>query len=116
MVFIKAHCYNTLQGVNNMNCIIRIKEYEKSYTPTEQQIANYILQHPNDILNYSSQMLGEITNTSAAAIIRFSKKIGYKGFSDLKMNLAKSDTTETPTDVDIIFNEKDDIATLVDKG
>lgn len=99
-----------------MNCIIRIKEYEKSYTPTEQQIANYILEHPNDVLNYSSQMLGEITNTSAAAIIRFSKKIGYKGFSDLKMNLAKSDTTETPTDVDIIFNEKDDIATLVDKG
>lgn len=99
-----------------MNCYVRIKEFEESYTTTEKQIAKYILEHPEDTLNYSSQMLGEVTNTSAAAIIRFSKKIGYKGFSDLKMNLAKSDTNETPTDVDIIFNENDDISALVEKG
>lgn len=70
-----------------MNAYLRIKEYNDSYTATEKLIAEYILE--NDILQDSAQALGEKTNTSAAAIIRFSKKIGFKVFSNLKINLPK---------------------------
>lgn len=79
-------------GGDLMNAYLRIKEYNDSYTATEKLIAEYILE--NDILQDSAQVLGEKTNTSAAAIIRFSKKIGFKGFSDLKMNLAQSTKEE----------------------
>lgn len=100
-----------------MNGFVRIREFEESYTSTEKLIAKYILEHGNEILNYSAQTLGEKTNTSAAAIIRYSKKIGFKGFSDLKMNLAQSHSNEQhDLDVDIIFNENDDMTSLVDKG
>lgn len=100
-----------------MNGFVRIREFEESYTSTEKLIAKYILEHGNEILNYSAQTLGEKTNTSAAAIIRFSKKIGFKGFSDLKMNLAQSHSNEQhDLEVDIIFNENDDMTSLVDKG
>ena len=100
-----------------MNGVVRIREFEESYTSTEKLIAKYILEHGNEILNYSAQTLGEKTNTSAAAIIRFSKKIGFKGFSDLKMNLAQSHSNEQhDLEVDIIFNENDDMTSLVDKG
>lgn len=100
-----------------MNGFVRIREFEESYTSTEKLIAKYILEHGNEILNYSAQTLGEKTNTSAAAIIRFSKKIGFKGFSDLKMNLAQSHSNEQhDLDVDIIFNENDNMISLVDKG
>lgn len=100
-----------------MNGFVRIREFEESYTSTEKLIAKYILEHGNEILNYSAQTLGEKTNTSAAAIIRFSKKIGFKGFSNLKMNLAQSHSNEQhDLDVDIIFNENDDMTSLVDKG
>ena len=100
-----------------MNGFVRIREFEESYTSTEKLIAKYILEHGNEILNYSAQTVGEKTNTSAAAIIRFSKKIGFKGFSDLKMNLAQSHSNEQhDLDVDIIFNENDDMTSLVDKG
>ena len=96
-----------------MNAYLRIKEYNDSYTATEKLIAEYILE--NDILQDSAQALGEKTNTSAAAIIRFSKKIGFKGFSDLKLNLAQS-TKEEKQEVDLIFDANDDIGTLVEKG
>ena len=81
-----------------MNAYLRIEEYNDTYTTTEKLIADYILQ--NDILQDSAQVLGEKTNTSAAAIIRFSKKIGFKGFSDLKMNLAQSTKEEKQQEVD----------------
>lgn len=102
-----------LIGGDPMNAYLRIEEYNDSYTTTEKLIADYILQ--NDILQDSAQVLGEKTNTSAAAIIRFSKKIGFKGFSDLKMNLAQS-TKEEKQEVDLIFDVNDDIGTLVEKG
>lgn len=97
-----------------MNAYLRIEEYKDSYTTTEKLIADYILQ--NDILQDSAQVLGEKTNTSAAAIIRFSKKIGFKGFSDLKMNLAQSTKEEKQQEVDLIFEPEDNISTLVEKG
>lgn len=102
-----------LIGGDYMNAYLRIKEYNDSYTATENLIAEYILE--NDILHDSAQALGEKTNTSAAAIIRFSKKIGFKGFSDLKMNLAQS-TKEEKQEVDLIFEPEDNISTLVEKG
>ena len=58
-----------LIGGDHMNAYLRIKEYNDSYTATEKLIAEYILE--NDILQDSAQALGEKTNTSAAAIIRF---------------------------------------------
>ena len=103
-----------LIGGDPMNAYLRIKEYNDSYTATEKLIADYILE--NDILQDSAQALGEKTNTSAAAIIRFSKKIGFKGFSDLKMNLAQSTKEEKQQEVDLIFEPEDDISTLVEKG
>ena len=102
-----------LIGGDHMNAYLRIKEYNDSYTATENLIAEYILE--NDILHDSAQALGEKTNTSAAAIISFSKKIGFKGFSDLKMNLAQS-TKEEKQEVDLIFEPEDNISTLVEKG
>ncbi len=41
-----------------MNGFVRIREFEESYTSTEKLIAKYILEHGNEILNYSAQTLG----------------------------------------------------------
>ena len=73
-----------------MNSYAKIKEAQSSYTSTEKVIAKYILENAADVLKCSAQSLGEKTGTSAAAIIRFSKKLGYNGFSELKMSLAQS--------------------------
>ena len=37
-----------------MNGFVRIREFEESYTSTEKLIAKYILEHGNEILNYSA--------------------------------------------------------------
>lgn len=97
-----------------MNCLVQIKEAQNSYTSTEKLIADYILEHTQDVLNFSAQQLGDESQTSAAAVIRFSKKIGYKGFTEMKMSLAQSQQTNYD-EIDIIINASDDISTLVDK-
>lgn len=98
-----------------MNCLVQIKEAQKSYTSTEKMIAQYILEHTHDILNDSAQQLGEKSQTSAAAVIRFAKKLGYKGFTELKMSLAQSQ--ERPEeDIDTVLEETDDLTSLIHKS
>lgn len=65
-----------LIGGNPMNAYLRIEKYNDSYTATEKMIADYIL------------------HDSAVAIIHFLKKIGFKGFSDIRMNIAQSTKDE----------------------
>ena len=68
-----------------MSCIYRIKKGYSGYTATEAKLADYILENKNEVINLSAQVMGEKTGTSAAAVVRFSKKVGCKGFTELKM-------------------------------
>lgn len=59
----------------------------KSLTKGEKKIAEYIISNPEKVSDISALDLGKILNTSDASIIRFSKNIGFRGFSDLKTYL-----------------------------
>lgn len=59
----------------------------KSLTKGEKKIAEYIISNPEKVSDMSALDLGKVLNTSDASIVRFSKNIGFKGFSDLKTYL-----------------------------
>lgn len=46
------------------------------------------MEHPEEVINYSVQKLAELSNVSEATIVRFSKKMKFKGFQDLKLQIA----------------------------
>lgn len=59
----------------------------KSLTKGEKRIAEYIISNPEKVSDMSALDLGKVLNTSDASVVRFSKNIGFKGFSDLKTYL-----------------------------
>lgn len=97
-----------------MSCLFKIKEAGALFTSTEQRIAEYILQNPEKVVEGSSQELARESDTSPAAWIRFSKKLGYKGLPALKMDLAKDDK-ENDDLYHVLIEEKDSIETMVRK-
>lgn len=97
-----------------MNCLVQIKESENSFTQTEKHIAKYIIDHASEIPYYSAQVLAQKTETSPAAVIRFSKKLGFKGFSELKIGLASSGQNQEEN-IDTVVQETDDLKTLIQK-
>lgn len=58
-----------------------------NFTTNEQGIAEYILQNLESIPNMSAKNLAKYTYTSKAGIVRLSKKLGFKGFSEFKLKL-----------------------------
>lgn len=97
-----------------MSCICKIKEGMESFTETEKKVAHYILSNKEDVIMLSAQELGDRIKTSAAAVVRFSKKIGFKGFTALKVELAKNSDEEIE-DFNTIINQNDSIEMMVKK-
>ncbi|WP_204193765.1 MULTISPECIES: MurR/RpiR family transcriptional regulator [unclassified Staphylococcus] len=68
--------------------LIFIESSLSDLNPSERRVAEYILKHPEEIINYSVQKLADLTNVSVATIVRLSKKMKCKGFQDLKLKIA----------------------------
>lgn len=60
-----------------------------SMTPLESEIASYILNNKDAVTKLKIQELADILFLSKSAIHRFVKKIGFNGFNDLKVSIAK---------------------------
>ena len=98
-----------------MSCIYKIREGMASYTSTEKKLADYMLENPNEVTQSSAQILGQQAGVSAAAIVRFSHKLGYKGFTALKVDLAR-DSADELTSFDDMIVEKDSMAVVIKKA
>lgn len=73
----------------------RIFQTYKYMTNTEKKIADHCLSQPEDFKVLSVQELGERTQTSPAAIIRFIKKLNYNKLSDLRFDVSNLQTDDT---------------------
>jgi DNA-binding MurR/RpiR family transcriptional regulator len=64
----------------------------------EKMIADFILENSALIRDYSSQNLAAAVGVSQSSIIKFSQKLNYRGFTDLKLaiheHVIKSDSSE----------------------
>lgn len=97
-----------------MSCIFKIKEGFNSFTNTEKKLANYILKNKEEVVNLSAQELSDKADISPAAVVRFSKTLGYKGFTALKVDLAK-ERDEKENDTSVIISADDSIKDIIRK-
>lgn len=72
-----------------MNFIQLFNQNKSNLTKSENKLANYIATHSEHVIYDSIKSLGQATNTSDATIIRLCKKLGFSGFSNLKISLAQ---------------------------
>ena len=70
----------------------------------EKKIADYVINNKEKIADMTVSELSDMSNASEATIIRFSKKCGFNGFHQLKMELAKESVA---TDDKNISNDLD---------
>jgi len=88
--------------------LVPIVEKYSSFTKTEQRIADFILNNSEETLKQTATQLAISSGTSPAAIIRFSRKLGYSGFTDMKLGLAKFFQSDNQLfEKDMIIKEKD---------
>lgn len=66
----------------------KIRFKYKSFGPSERKIADYILKNEQEITSLSISELAALSGSTPATIVRFSRKMGYSGFTDFRIGLA----------------------------
>jgi DNA-binding MurR/RpiR family transcriptional regulator len=56
---------------------------------SEKKVADWLFSHSGEVLPYSITDLASKCESSEATIVRFSKRLGCRGYQDLKITLAK---------------------------
>lgn len=69
---------------------IRIDNALKRLSSTERRVADYLLDHAEEVIALSITEVAEACGASESTIVRFCRHIGYKGFQDIKIAIAQS--------------------------
>lgn len=73
-----------------MDTLLIIRQNYSNFTTVEKKIADYIFEVGEKMLEKSAQEVASEIGSSSAALVRFSRKLGYDGFSQLKQKLSAS--------------------------
>ena len=55
---------------------------------SEVILADYIRNHPQELINQSVSDFADLTYVSKSSVVRFCQKLGFKGYADFKIQLA----------------------------
>ncbi len=106
-----------IDDINIENGELLIKSMLNSLKPAEKKVANYILKNVDEVIHLSITKLAEISGVSEATVVKFCQRIGYTGYQQLKINLARSSDGKR-TEHEHIYDEiepGDNIEVIINK-
>lgn len=72
-----------------MLTLSKISNIRSQLSPSELKIADYILACPEQVAHFSSQELAQQADVSQSSIVKFTQKIGFKGFTAFKLAVSE---------------------------
>lgn len=99
---------------NEKGCLERIRDIYSSLNSAEKKVAHFILENPRDIIHLSITGLSDNSKVSDATVFRLCQKLGYKGYQELKINLAGA-IIEPIKNISEEINENDDMYIIMQK-
>ncbi|MCK0472379.1 MurR/RpiR family transcriptional regulator [Halalkalibacter sp. APA_J-10(15)] len=86
---------------------IMMEQHKHSLTKSETKIYDYITSHIDQVLYYSLTELSEACDVAEATLLRFFRKLHFKGFQDFKFALAQEVSSKrTPNEENSTYIEK----------
>ena len=63
----------------------RLHSLEKDFTRSEKKVVEAVLDNPEEVLYSSITDLAEKAGVGDTTVVRFCRKVGFKGYQDFKM-------------------------------
>ena len=70
--------------------LLKIRAERDQMSAIERRIADFILDEPQLLRDYSSQQLANALKISQSSVVKFSQKLGFRGYPDLKYSIGES--------------------------
>lgn len=101
-----------------MKGLPRINAMLPQLSPSDRLIAQFLLEYPEQVKLFSSPELAKTIGVSQSTVVKFSQKVGYSGFSELKLKLYEGDISYQPTSRKTIhgsISRSDDTQVVMEK-
>lgn len=85
--------------------LVRLGGMTHVFSQAEGKVAAQVLKKPHEIVYCSVTEVAELAGVSEATVLRFARRLGYRSYQDLKMDLARDVFSATP---DGESDQKDD--------
>lgn len=76
-----------------MKGLEKMKTLLPTLSPADRQITQFLMEYPQELRVMSSSELAKAIGVGQSTIVKFSQKIGYRGYSDMKLNLYENNLT-----------------------
>src|SRR3546814_11815128 len=73
-----------------MSPLLKIRSERDHMSAIERRIADFLLDNAHLLRDYSSQQLASALGISQSSVVKFSQKLGVKGYPDLKYSVGES--------------------------
>ncbi|MFM1651401.1 MurR/RpiR family transcriptional regulator [Brevibacillus sp. B_LB10_24] len=93
---------------------VRIRAMYPQLSTKEQQVADYILEHPGEIIHLSITALSDLCECAEATIFRLCRRLDFQGYQALKIALA-SEVVNPLQNIHQEIHPDDDVSALADK-
>jgi DNA-binding MurR/RpiR family transcriptional regulator len=78
-----------------MSSLVKIRAERDQMSAIERRIADFILENAHLLRDYSSQQLANSLGISQSSVVKFSQKLGFKGYPDLKVSVSEAVARES---------------------
>ena len=75
---------------DHANCLVTIRSQYPDMHDVEKKIADFILKWPEIAVNMTVAQVAKETGVADSSIIRFCQRLGFDGFTQLKINIARN--------------------------
>ena len=59
----------------------------ETFTNTQKDLTNYLISNINDVAFFTADKIAEEVNSTPSSVIRFAKRIGYRGYPEFQKDL-----------------------------
>ncbi|MFC5581688.1 MurR/RpiR family transcriptional regulator [Rhodanobacter terrae] len=73
-----------------MSALVKIRSERDQMSAVERRIADFILENSQLLRDYSSQQLANALGISQSSVVKFTQKLGFKGYPDLKYSVGEA--------------------------
>ena len=80
-----------------MSSLLKIRSERDQMSAIERRIADFLLENAHLLRDYSSQQLADALRISQSSVVKFSQKLGFKGYPDLKLSVGEEIARATGT-------------------
>jgi DNA-binding MurR/RpiR family transcriptional regulator len=70
--------------------LLKIRSERDQMSAIERRIADFLLENAHLLRDYSSQQLADALKISQSSVVKFSQKLGFKGYPDLKYSVGEA--------------------------